>query len=328
MGPVSGPDRFMKSSPIFRLLTRITSAALAPLLLAACELTEVTTEPGADIVVVEAIIRAGSPRQSILLHRSLQGNEARPEPGARVTVTRGDGEEHTFSEGPLAICAEGSETSQAEGEVRVRATCYTTVLPSTFSITPGETYELRVVTTDGREMQGRTTLPGDFAFNHAPLDVPGVDCTLEPLTNLPITWSVSRGAWSYLAAMQIIRLREALAGSGIDAPDRLELTGLAISQNDTTLVIPSEVGVFELGSVDQEILKVLQIGFPAGVTVDLTVAAIDRNYANAVRGGSFNPSGPTRISSIVGDGVGVFGSIVPRSIQIQVGSGGPRCFEG
>jgi hypothetical protein len=49
---------------------------------------------------------------------------------------------------------------------------------------------------------------------------------------------------------------------------------------------------------------------------------------NAVRGGGFNPSGNVRISSVVGDGVGVFGSIFPRDLQIQVGDDlpYPSCF--
>jgi hypothetical protein len=58
------------------------------------------------------------------------------------------------------------------------------------------------------------------------------------------------------------------------------------------------------------------------------VAAADRNYINGVRGGSFNPSGPVRISSVVGDAVGVFGSLVPLHASIIIGSpveGRPSC---
>ena len=37
--------------------------------------------------------------------------------------------------------------------------------------------------------------------------------------------------------------------------------------------------------------------------------------------GGFNPSGNVRISSVVGDGVGVFGSLVPRRLFMRVGTG-------
>jgi len=58
------------------------------------------------------------------------------------------------------------------------------------------------------------------------------------------------------------------------------------------------------------------------------VAAADRNYVNAVRGGGFNPSGPVRVSSVVGDGIGTFGSLVPLRLFVVVGTGGeevPPC---
>lgn len=42
------------------------------------------------------------------------------------------------------------------------------------------------------------------------------------------------------------------------------------------------------------------------------MAAGDRNYVNWVRGGNFNPSGQVRVPSIVGDGTGVFASLVSR----------------
>ncbi|MBD0319449.1 MAG: hypothetical protein ICV87_03885, partial [Gemmatimonadetes bacterium] len=69
---------------------------------------------------------------------------------------------------------------------------------------------------------------------------------------------------------------------------------------------------------DNAALTALQSGFPDGVSVHLVVAAADRNYVNGVRGGSFNPSGPVRVSSVTGDGVGVFGSLVPLYVHIRV----------
>jgi hypothetical protein len=119
--------------------------------------------------------------------------------------------------------------------------------------------------------------------------------------------------------MRVLGLRPILAERGIiDAPDPLDLQGLAVSAEDTTLVLPDEFGVFERFEYDQDVLRALQGGFPDGVDVVLMVAAADRNYVNGVRGGRFNPSGPVRISSVVGDGVGVFGSLVPLYVRIDV----------
>ncbi|HEX8431778.1 MAG TPA: hypothetical protein VF625_10835, partial [Longimicrobium sp.] len=113
------------------------------------------------------------------------------------------------------------------------------------------------------------------------------------------------------------------AGQQVDIPDPLELVGLAVSQQDTTIVLPTEFGLFDRFEIDNDALKAIQNGFPAGVVVEVDVAAADRNYVNGVRGGRFNPSGPVRISSVVGDGVGVFGSIVPLYTRAEVAAQGP-----
>jgi hypothetical protein len=303
----------------FRRAMGYLCSGLVVALLPACELAEVGTEPGRDLVVVEAILRAGVDHQIVILHRSIVDGGVRGEPGADVKIIGPLGEEYTFVETSLGVCADGI-TLEDTDSIDVRASCYINPVRAGLSVVRGTTYELRVVTSDGRKIRGRTTIPGRFQLRSVPATRTGIDCSLPPDTNLPLVWSVSDGAWSYVAAMRITGLREALAPRGIKAPDRLELTGVAISETDTTLVVPAEIGLFELGDVNQEILKVLQNGFPAGVSVDLTIAAVDRNYVNAVRGGGFNPSGNVRISSVVGDGVGVFASIFPRDLQIQVGN--------
>jgi hypothetical protein len=48
----------------------------------------------------------------------------------------------------------------------------------------------------------------------------------------------------------------------------------------------------------------------------VVVAAADRNYVNWVRGGNFNPSGLVRVPSVRGDGTGVFGSIVAKTVVL------------
>lgn len=305
------------------MAARLPFVLALPLAVGGCELAEVATAPARDLLVVESVLRAGASRQILLLHHSVDGRVVRGEPGAAVVVTGPDGTEYPFIATDIDVCADGFSgrgATQGADSVDVQASCYVSFRGPRPDIQPGSTYELRVITRDGAELRGRTTVPGDFAFRSLPRTGEVTVCALPPNTNLPLYWSVASGAWSYLTAMQINRLREALAMVGIDAPERLELAGVSISERDTLLAVPADLGIFELGDVDQEILKYLQRGFPAGVSVSLTVAAADRNFVNSVRGGGFNPSGNVRISSVLGDGVGVFGSIVPRELEIRVGT--------
>jgi len=92
--------------------------------------------------------------------------------------------------------------------------------------------------------------------------------------------------------------------------DALKLQGLAISAADTSIVFPRQFGLFERADLDNELAVLLQQGLPAGVVARVEVAALDRNYTNWVRQGTFNPSGLVRIPSLAGDGTGVFAAYV------------------
>lgn len=299
---------------------------LAGLLLASggCELAEVTSAPGEDVLVVEAVLRTDRERQEVLLHRSIEGQVVRGVPDARVTVTAPDGREIEFRQETLAACA---ASRGSFGEVEVEASCYASP-DGALQVVPGAAYDLRVATPDGRRLRGRTTVPGRFAFRSPPLD-PGAGeravCRLSPNTPLPLAWSRAAGARSYIANLEIFGLASAFRGTTINAPDPLELTGLAVSEADTTLVLPTDFGIFERADLDRDLLLALRDGFPAGVSVFLTLAAADRNYVNAVRGGAFNPSGAVRISSVSGDGVGVFGSLNPIELLVRVQPGPTEC---
>jgi hypothetical protein len=57
------------------------------------------------------------------------------------------------------------------------------------------------------------------------------------------------------------------------------------------------------------------------------VAAVDRNWVNSARGGSFNPSGQVHVSTVTGDGVGVFGAanVHRGAIYVEAATRFPRC---
>ena len=113
--------------------------------------------------------------------------------------------------------------------------------------------------------------------------------------------------------------------------DPLRLFGLSLSSRDTTIVFPTEFGLFERFDDDlTAALAFLQGGLPSRnavpVVAQVVIAAADRNYVNWERGSNFNPSGPVRVPSVHGDGTGVIGSMVPRSFQVTVDTTRlPRC---
>lgn len=297
--------------------------------LGACTLADVTIPAGEDRVVVEALLRTSAERQNVLLHRTVQDGVVRGVPGARVVVR----DEASGAE--VVFAPAGDECYTLDGRYpgseapQVNATCYRSPAAAGRFVQPGHTYALRIDLPDGAgTVRGRTRVPDPFALRGLafartgpPEEAPA--CVLPPDTPFPLTWSRSGGAWSYIVGMRVSGLREALAGRGIpDVPERLELTGVAVSETDTVVVVPGEVGVFDRFSQNRELLLALQGGFPAGVDVELLVAAGDRNYVNGVRGGRFNPSGQVRISSVGGAGaVGVFGSLVPLATQLRVRAG-------
>lgn len=299
-------------------------ASLLAALLAGCTLTEVGIPEGEDVAVVEAILNAGQPTQRLLLHRSLENGSARPlladsillrAPGGRVLRYTLDAE-NTRPAGSNCV-------TEADEATTGGVSCY--ALP--FTPIPGSSYDLDVFFDGNRRIRGRTQVPGVFQLS-GPAGVRAGRCVLPPGTQLELAWTRSPGAWSYLADLEIRGLRNfsGLEGTA-SAPDPLNLFGLAISDSDTTLSVPADFGLFQSGEIDNRLLRALQNGLPGGVTARVTVAAADRNYVNGVRGGIFNPSGLVRLSSVVGDGTGVFGSVLPRTLLIQVhrGSTGAPC---
>lgn len=304
--------------------------------LAGCELAEMTIPDGSDLLVVESILDAGRDEQHVLLHHTLNGRRIGGEEGASVRVRRGDGLEVAFEPAPAERCFSVDPAySAGKDSVEVQASCYVSPASAGRWVVPGESYELRIETADGKRLHGRTTVPGPFELHGLspeaarPMGEVG-RCVLPPDSALALHWSIASGARAYVTHMKIEGLREALAGRGIpDIPEVVELFGASISERDTTIVVPTDLGVFERTKYSRELMLAIQDGFPEGARVRLTIGAMDRNFVNAVRGGSFHPSGLVRISSVVGDGVGVFGSLVPYALEVDVRrDGGEPCLAG
>ncbi len=296
------------------------SMVIAAMPLAGCTIADVTVAPGEDRLVVEAVLRTDARSQVILLHRSVQDGVAQGERGAEVVVTRGDGVAVVFQESVAQCYGIDPVYFVADDPVDFRGTCYVSPPKAGLWVQPGATYDLSVRTAGGEEARGRTVVPGNFELVGVPMslvdDEEPLACAVPPRTPFPLTWTQSAGAWGYIAPLRIQGLS---AVPNLQAPDPLQLVGVSVSAADTSLVLPGEFGVFDRFSFHQDLLVLLQAGLPELATAQVVVAAADRNYINGVRGGSFNPSGPVRVSSVVGDGVGVFGSLVPLAASIVVG---------
>jgi hypothetical protein len=274
--------------------------------LAACDLQEITVAESQDIVVAEITLRAGDSIQYAFLHRTLQGGGGESVDDAVVEVTNAGGDVLRFTRTDKQACLSADSED-------IAGSCY--VSTRNYPVTPGQVYSLRIALAGGGVMTGVTKVPSNFQLTRPTVPV----CSLAPNTVLPVAWTVSDDAWVYLSETLLHNLAPVLATQGITLEeDPLLLFGLSISNQDTTILFPSQFGLFQ--RFDESLtaaLIAIQSGLPPGVVADVTIAAGDRNFVNWERGGNFNPSGAIRVASIRGDGTGTFGSIVPLKFVVR-----------
>jgi hypothetical protein len=222
-------------------------------------------------------------------------------------MTRTDG--YSFK-----LIGEDTDDCLESSPIEEPGACFVAELPVA-RIGPSDIVEVLVELPGGGKITGAARVPGVFELDSIPHA-----CVLPPNQLMTVTWSSSSDAWAYLSETSIRGLPEALSPEGIEVDDDpLYLLGLSISDSDTSIVFPAEFGIFNRFTVDYADLAVrLQAGLPLGVTAEVSITAVDRNYVNWARGGNFNPSGQVRIPSLSGDGTGVFGATVGRGFDVLV----------
>ena len=290
--------------------------AAALTLLGACELQEMVTTSAEDIVIAEVYLRSDEQIQTALLHRTRQpGDSTAAVPGATIEVTNASGAVLRYAPAPDSMCVR--ERPRDTRNISL-GTCYASPAGQRYDIQPGERYSLRINLAEGGVLTASTTVPADFRILRPANPI----CSLAPLTRFEMTWTASPTAWVYASETYLRGLRRALQEQGIIIrQEPLRLFGLSISATDTAISFPNEFGLFDRFDDDLvTALAAIQNGLPTGIVADVLIAAADRNYVNWERGGNFNPSGLVRIGNIRGDGAGVFGSLVAKSLQIRVGS--------
>jgi hypothetical protein len=286
---------------------RIALVAATALLASACELQESTIAEAEPFVVVEAFLEVGSNDVRVALHGSA-GAEELADAGAIVDLIGADSEIRLVRVNPLQCMAfgYGIDPQNFPGGLA----CYRT--PLAYVIQPDALYQLSVVLADGRRLDGATRTPDVVELTSVTGESDEAPCFLEPWTQLELTWNSVEGAAAYILDLRATGIREALEQEGIEADvaDPLILRGVAIGDQDTTIVLPSEFGVFDRFNLDPQLNLALQRGVPPGVEIEMVVAAVDQNFVDWVRGGDFNPSGLIRSPSLFGDaGTGVIASM-------------------
>ncbi|MGD2047275.1 MAG: hypothetical protein PVF90_10480 [Gemmatimonadota bacterium] len=290
-----------------------TKGLLALLLMgsaAGCDLTDATIADFTDIFVAEVYVTVGDVPADNRLRAFLHGSSNGGEPGsesfddADVVVTLDDGSTMVLTLAALQECvAERPEDSTGS--------CFAADAVQATAFGARDSLSIEVSLPGRARLTGATRVPGAFTVNGV-----SATCRVAPDARLPLQWSRSAGASSYVSETLILGLDDALAGEGIEAEDSLYLLGLSISESDTTVSFPNEFGVFDRFDLDRDVAVRLQEGIPEGVSAEVAITAVDDNYVNWVRGGNFNPSGAVRVSSLDGGGSGVFGSAVTRVFTI------------
>lgn len=277
-----------------------------------CELEEVTLAEPEDIMVVEAYIMVGDGRDQVsaFLHWTLGTRPARDLLDRDVLIIREDGMTIPLIPDDPEECLLPELVEVTEG------VCFSAGPNAEGLFWPGSRVELEIQAEGVGTVRGATVIPDDFHLTRPSSD----RCALPPDTTLNLVWTRSPGVWAYSAETEIRGLKAALGVDGIEVEaDSVALLGLAVSDADTTIAFPKEFGVFDRFDLEQELALALQKGLPRGVTADVVIAGLDQNYANWVRGGNFNPSGPVRVSSLRGPGLGVFGSVFRRTLVVKGG---------
>lgn len=301
--------------------TAVAPALAATVLLGACELEEITIVDVEAVVVAEIYANlAADPAENEIrafLHWTVGIDTVglAPLSDARITVRGPGGLSLDLVENEREECVESFPAEET-------GVCFLADPDQTPDLAPGDLLEVDVALAGGGALFGATRVPSAF-------DLLGVreTCRLDPNSLMRMRWSKSDGAWAYVNETSIRNLPAALEPEGIIvAEDPLYLLGLSISDQDTTIVFPSEFGLFNRFQLDQDVAVRLQSGLPPNVTAEVTITAVDRNYVNWSRGGSFNPSGQVRVPSLRGDGTGVFGAAVTRRLIVVSGvQGGTAC---
>ncbi len=292
-------------------------AVSALFVLGGCQLTDVEIVPSPELVVatVTAVLTLDDPvrpaeaEMSVVAlitrsHRSLPFEMA----GATVRITGEHGQSVLLEEvpDPQSTCLTNRVPS---------GSCYVgRVWPSHFA--PGEQLSLQVALPGGGLLEGASRLPGFFAPSE--LSLRDGRCRLEPDTGYRFSWPAVHGARAFIAEARLAGLGELWSRD-----DPLYLPVTLRGSHHTDVIFPRDF-LYELIEREEwELQSVLHMGLPEGASADVTIGAIDRNWANWIR---FRRrlEGQVRVPSVFGDGTGWFGTAVSWKVGLESREADPQ----
>jgi len=276
--------------------SRATWALLALSLTGGC-LDHTPLGPGADVVLVQAVLNPTRSVQHIEVRRSgtdLTGGV--PVHGATVTLEAPDGAVHVASEVSSPSDPQGAANFVGRYDVAVGA------------LTVGQPYHLRVVTADGTIAEGDAIVPATPPMRTGP--ELRLDRTRDTLR---LGWPRVAGARAY--EVRIFTPRDSTGLGFVDTPNGR----VYLPPDDFLAYVDTSVAI-----VGTERRKNVPV-FLAGVHYDVIVSAVDDHYYDYFAHDS-DPYTPTALPSSLRGGVGVFGAIVPilRQSVVVEGSFGTR----
>jgi hypothetical protein len=249
--------------------------------------------PGADVVIVHAVLNATRSAQHVDVRHS--GNDLTdgvPVHGATVTVTAPDGAVHVATEVLSPSDPQGTGNFEARYDVSLGA------------LTAGAPYHLRVVTVDGAVTEGDAIVPAtpppQFMVERR------FDATKDTLR---FAWPRMTGARAY--EVRIIPVPDSTSGAYTDPWGTVHYYGYGA--NDFLAYVDTSVVI--AGTARRNDAPV----FLPGVRYTVIVSAVDSHYFDYFSHES-DPYTATPLPSSLRGGVGVFGAIVPivwQSIVVE-----------
>lgn len=290
--------------------SRCAIPALLPLL-GAC-VVDWTKVPEPALVIASAtVVLTVDPMDSTVLSTDVLAYLVRDSAddrvrGASVRVVDQSGRSLRLEELPdtREVCR--PEGATAEG------TCYAASAPSAH-FAPLAELSLQVALSDGRQLFGTSTIPGHSHGLTAVLQ--DGRCRADPETNYRIRWDPIQGAWAHIAEAEFKGLRRNLWDS--QNPLYLTAAWMAAPPHRAEMGFPRKLIEGDVPFNARKAARRLESGLPWGVTVDLVVAAIDRNWANWIRPGQVHVAGKVPVPSVFGDGTGMFGTAVRWTATIE-----------
>ena len=226
----------------------------------ACELQEITVARSEDVVVAEVYLSSDIDGVSgtAWIHRTLGNAGSRQEMSAADVFLRAESRVSTVRLRPAepSVCAGDELPDDFPGS------CFFAGPLDPRYFGPGSFVEVIIRLPDGGRITGQTRVPGRYELL-SPRTNRRRMCSVEPARRLTVEWTRAEGAWAYISETQIINLTAALEDTNIEVEeDPLLLVGLSISETDTTIVFPSEFGLFDRPNLGRDLALVLQEGLP------------------------------------------------------------------